>query len=319
MLHAFTCLEQRQCHQIPLAEVVEQLQDSQARLWLEGTQLTDDEWEFLTTHFPFHPLAIEDARQQGQRPKMDVYDDYLFVSAHYWSATQESTVEMDIFLGKNYLIVLSAVEEPDSPLLTTRTRWERHPERLSHEIAFLFYALLDAIVDSYFPILDRFADEIEELETMIYAASLQLNITDALRLKKRLMVLRQAVTPLRDIVNQLLRIEDDILPASLRLYFQDIFDHTLRLTEQIDMHRDILSGAFDALVAQNGNRLNQVMKTMTALSTILMTVALISGIYGMNFDNMPELHHHNGYFWALGAMATSAGVMGLYFKKIGWI
>ena len=204
MLNAYICLEQKECCSVALTEVAAHLADPKTRLWIEGNDLTEEEWTFLATNFPFHPLALEDARQQGQRPKVDVYDSYLFASLRYWSLSEQKTVELDIFLGKNYLIVLQEALEyevanaknSDSPIQTTRTRWEKHPDRLPHEMAFLFYILLDATVDTYFPVLDQIADEIEDLETAIYDVSNQVDITDALRLKKRLMVIRQSMTPL---------------------------------------------------------------------------------------------------------------------------
>jgi magnesium transporter len=298
-------------------------------LWVDVSAPTDADWATLTDAFRFHPLALEDARKQNQRAKIDAYDRYLFLTLRAWVGTRgatddltDATQEVDIFLGPNYLVTVHAGDCP--PVEETRRRWERHPEQLREardNPAFLLYLLLDAVVDDYFPAMDSLDTEIDALETAIYSPTpdAAVDLAPALALKKRLLLLRQAVSPMRDVVNQLLRVDDAALvPAATRVYLQDVYDHTLRLVEQVDLHRDILGGVIDAMMAQTNNRLNQVMKTLTGISTILMSAALISGIYGMNFKHMPELETRYGYYAALGAMVAVAGGLAVYFRRIKW-
>jgi magnesium transporter len=292
-------------------------------LWVDVAEPTDEDWGTLGDAFGFHPLAVEDAQKQNQRPKIDSYDDYLFLTARAWTGITgptddvgDATREVDIFLGPNYLVTIH--DAPCDTLAEMRRRWERHAGQYPNEPAFLLYVLLDAIVDDYFPAMDAVDDEIDDLETGAYDPRVEPDLKPALRLKKHLLLMRQSIAPLRDVLNQLLRADQPLIPPATRLYLQDVYDHALRLTEQIDLHRDILAGVLDALMAQTNNRMNQVMKTLTAVSTILMSAALISGIYGMNFEFMPELRWRYGYFYALGTMFAVGGGLAAYFRRIGW-
>jgi magnesium transporter len=197
--------------------------------------------------------------------------------------------------------------------------------RLPRTPDLLLHTLLDTIVDAMFPVMDRIDEQIDDIETQVYSAAAgtagqqkPLDLVPALRFKKQLLLLRQTVAPLRDILNELLRMEEPLIQREMHAYFQDVYDHTLRLLEQIDLHRDIVGGVMDAIVAQTNNRLNQVMKTLTVISTMLMSASLIAGIYGMNFRNMPELQWQYGYFGALGLMVTVVALLAVYFKRIGW-
>lgn len=293
-------------------------------LWIDVSKPSDDDWALLEQAFAFHPLALEDARKQSQRPKVDTYEGYLFLSVHAWSARETPTEigevltqELDIFLGPNYLVTIH--NEVSGPIQETRRRLQQNPAHLRREPGFLLYLLLDALVDEYFPVMDALDAEIDRVELTVYESQELPDFKPALLLKKRLLLLRQAVSPLRDVVNQLLRTDNPaLLSPATQVFYQDVYDHTLRLVEQVDLHRDIMGGVMDVLMSQTSNRLNQVMKTLTAISTILMSAALIAGIYGMNFKRMPELEWPNGYFLALGLMGALAGGLALYFKKIRW-
>lgn len=312
--------------------------NSKTALWVDINDPAEDDWKMLEDRFNFHSLAIEDAQNQNQRAKLDAYNGYLFLSVRAWSPPvqpigvensqtaadveqpDDMTQEIDMFLGPQYLVTVHTTTIP--AVAETRRRATRLPEGTANSAAHLMHLLLDAIVDDYFPAMDAIDADMDELEAQVYEASGGTNAIDmkpALKLKKRLLVLRQAVTPMRDVLNQFLRTDDpSLLPPELRVFYQDVYDHTLRLSEQIDLHRDILNGIMDAIMAQSSNRLNQVVKTMTGVSTVLMTVTLISSIYGMNFENMPELHWRYGYFLALGTMATVGLSVAAFFKRIGW-
>ena len=293
-------------------------------LWVDVSSPTNDDWKTLEEEFGFHPLAMEDAQKQNQRPKLDSYAGYLFLSVHAWAGPAKPTDdleavthEIDIFLGPTYLVTIH--NEANAQIAETRRRLQQNPEHLRSEPGFLLYLLLDALVDEYFPAMDELDAEIDAVEMAIYESNEVPDFKPAVLLKKRLLLLRQAVSPLRDVVNQVLRIDNPtLISPETRVFYQDVYDHTLRLVEQVDLHRDIMGGVIDVLMSQTSNRLNQVMKTLTGISTILMSAALIAGIYGMNFKNMPELNWQNGYFMSLGLMAVMATTLTLYFKKIKW-
>jgi magnesium transporter len=303
-------------------------------LWVDVSAPTEADYQFLAQTFGFHPLAIEDARNRNQRAKVDPYDGYLFLSIRAWTGEtaatddlNDATNEIDIFLGPNYIVTIH--DEPCNDLQETRRRWEKHPERMPEaqgNPAYLLYVLLDAVVDDYFPAVDAMDAEIDRIEMAVYAPEEagrrqpdEIDLKPALRMKKHLLLLRQTIAPMRDVLNELLRTNDPrLIPASLRIYLQDVYDHTLRLVEQVDLHRDILSGVMDAIMAQTSNRLNQTMKKMTGWSIILMSDALIAGIYGMNFKNMPELLKPYGYFWTLAGMAALTVFFILRFRHIKW-
>jgi magnesium transporter len=291
--------------------------------WVDIMEPTEEDWRWLVDTFGFHPLAIEDAQQQNQRAKADDYESYFYLSVRHWTGFKkdansipETSDEIDAFLGENYLVTIHKKECP--PIAEMRRRWERHPQRIPKEPSFLLYVLLDAVVDGYFPAVDVLTDAIEELEDTVYEDSAQLDIKPALALKKNALLLRQTLSPIRDLLNQFLRTDQPLIAPATRVYYLDVYDHVLRLVEQVDLQRDILSGTLDAVMAQTSNRLNKVMKTMTGISTILMSAALIAGIYGMNFENMPELHTHYGYFFTLAAMAAVSLGLALFFRRIKW-
>ncbi len=333
------CNGQAMRKDIPLAEAMtwNSTEGTQGKsvLWVDVVTPTNEDWTTLGDTFGFHPLAIEDAQGRAERAKMDIYEpedsakSYAFLSIRAWgggrSATDDivdATQEIDVFLGQHYIVT---IHDGSCPSLShVRERWHRNSDQstLSRETpGFLLYRILDAVVDDCFPAMDEIDSEIDKVETVIYdddADNDSVNLKVALRLKKRLLLLRQTVSPLRDLINQILRTDSPLLPPSLHVYFQDVYDHALRLVEQVDLHRDILTGALDALMAQTGNRLNQVMKKMTGISTILMSAALISGIYGMNFQNIPELKAHDGYYLALGGMVLVAGILWGIFRAIRW-
>jgi magnesium transporter len=190
---------------------------------------------------------------------------------------------------------------------------------MPEEPAFLLYVLLDTVVDGYFPVMDALDQAIDEMEDAAFDPTTVADLGPALQLKRRLLLLRQTLAPMRDLANSLLRADLDLIPDSTRVYFQDVYDHTLRLLEQVDLHRDVLTGALEAQLAQTSNHLNQIMKNLTSVAAILMTLSLVAGIYGMNFHHMPELEWQYGYFGVLGAMAAIAVGLVAYFRKIKWL
>jgi magnesium transporter len=178
--------------------------------------------------------------------------------------------------------------------------------------------LLDAAVDDYFPALDSIQDDVDDLEERVYAGA-KLDVGSAVRLRRKLLEMRRQVTPIRDVVNGLLRRDTPVIQHDTRAYLQDVYDHALRVLESIDLNRDILTSIMDAQLSVQSNRLNEVMKNMTSIATVLMAMALITGVYGMNFKHMPELEWKYGYFWVIGLLVfVFFGGLGVA-NKIGWL
>jgi len=290
-------------------------------LWLDVTAAEQQDWDILEATFGFHPLALEDAKKQNQRPKVDQYPDHLFMSiptvSNMRAPGELEAIELDIFLGCNYIVTIS---DRSLPVLQEIAKQCTSAHQPPPSAATLLYTILDTIVDDYFPAMDTLDTAIDVLEARAFTPGDPVPISETVKIKRDLIVLRRALAPMRDVINHILRTSDtQLIPASLMPYFHDVYDHTLRLVETIDLHRDLLTGVVDIILAQTSNQLNQVMKTMTAISTILMGCALIAGIYGMNFKHMPELDWKFGYAFCIGLMLTATTGLVWYFKRLRWL
>ncbi len=197
-------------------------------------------------------------------------------------------------------------------------RWHQYPEQVGDRPCQLLANLIDEVVDDYYPVLDRLEDDIDAMETRIFSDEPP-SSQEMLVFKRRMLDLRRNATPLRDIVNSLLRRDITTIPMDDKPLFQDLYDHALRLIERVDMNRDLLGDLLDARLGVISNNMNQIMKVLTVVSTILMSISLISGIYGMNFDSMPELHWRYGYPLVLGSMAVIVAFELWIFRRIGWL
>ncbi|HEX2036616.1 MAG TPA: magnesium/cobalt transporter CorA [Chloroflexota bacterium] len=314
-------------------EIGELLRKPDRYLWLDLTAPTADELQLIAEEFSLHPLAVEDAAKHSQRPKIEGYENfYLMVvfaieqskAAAPGSAADEnglSVHEIDLFIGERFLI--SVHESPLPYFEEIADRW-RHNQRVIDEgIGVLVYTILDGIVDAYFPILDEVVEEIEAVEEALFAEETRgrrtYEVRDLFLIKKQLLQIRRVVAPERDALLVLARQEVPLFDRKVALYFQDVYDHVVRLTEAIDVYQELLTNVLDSYLAVISNNLNQVMKTLTALTVILMVPTLIAGIYGMNFDHMPELRWQYGYPVALGVMVLSGFLLFLFFRRRGWI
>ncbi len=353
-LHYFSEDDQA-ARDIPSAQISDMLDTGKGTLWLDIAEMDDDEARLLEAEFHFHPLALEDLTQPGQRPKVVEYDGYVFVVAHEWQPAPERgnleepcvrrSAELHMFTGRNY--VVSVHSGTSEALKTARTRWERAKDLRSQGPYFLLYYILDSLVDDYYPAMDAYDERIDLLEQMVLKpvgeqealfkkatgpdTDTEKPLTVLLGLRRDLLEMRRYVAPLRDAVNVLLRHvegvqDDDHAEAARRTraralfaYYQDIYDHTIRVVDTIDTYRDLLSGTLDAHLAVASNRLNEIVKVLTSVSIILMTVAGVSGIYGMNFTHMPELQWRYGYPYALGLMGGLSALEWLYFKRRNWL
>lgn len=306
---------------VPLEDAMAAITRPDAFLWIDLRDPTEEELDALQEAFGFHPLAMEDVRKQGQRPKVDVYGTYLFLTVHSWEPGEETEHaiggELDMFLGDRYLVTVQ--QGGLGALAEARRRWERRPEMIPPEPSYLLYYLLDTVVDGYFPAMDQLDDAIDGLETSVFQSDGgDLDIAPALDLKRRLMHMRQSMVPLRDLLNELLRTDAPLVAPGTRVYLQDVYDHTLRLVEQVDLHRDMLNGVMEAVLAQVSNRMNRVMKTLTVVSTVLMASSLVTGYYGMNFT-FAESSWRMGPGFAILLMGTTSVVLLSFFRRIRWL
>lgn len=292
-------------------------------LWLDLQSPAEEELVRLGKEFHLHPLAIEDASHEHQRPKVEEYEQFYFVVFYTVSLNKETqelhTSEIDMFLGENYLITVH--EKPLRELEEVEQRWTRNVKQLEWGIGVLLYTMLDAIVDRYFPIVDELVDQVEELEDHLFTRDILQNTftQQLLQLKKQFLTLRRIATPERDVLNVLTNRDNPLFDEHTTIYFRDVYDHITRLADTVDLYRDQLSTTMDANLSLASNDLNKVMRTLTGASIILMVDSLLAGIWGMNFVNIPELHLQYGYFSALALMALLSLLLILFFKHLKWL
>jgi magnesium transporter len=289
-------------------------------VWVDVTDPTPEEVERIGKEFQFHPLALEDVLTTEIRPKLDQYDGYNFI-VFFGLTRHEGTCfshETDIFVGKNYMVTFH-----DSALkvvVETAERWRANVATMgTHSTGFLLYSLLDSLVDGYFPVLDEIAESAEGLEETILVAGQPALQAEILKLRRDLLMIRRVAGPERDVMNVLVRRDPPLFSREEIVYFQDVYDHLLRITDTVDIYRDMLSSVLDANLSMISYTLNVVVKRLTASSIILMSITLVAGIYGMNFVFMPELNWRLGYPLALGLMALIGIVEVTLFKRIDWL
>jgi magnesium transporter len=289
-------------------------------VWVDVPDPTSEDFEELAKEFGFHPLSIEDCQNEHQRPKVEEFQGYYFIvlyEAELVLGRRLELRELNIFLGKNYLVTVHS--QPIHAVDVAERLWSEWTDLAERGTGLLAYLLIDTIVDNYMPLLDALSDRMDELEDQIFGDFKPEALEEIFRIKKELLFLRRSVTPLRDVFNTLLRREQQIFSRETHVYFQDVFDHLIRVADTIDTLRELLGATMDAYLSVSGNRMNMVMKRLTSISTILMSVTLVAGIYGMNFDFMPELKWRFGYVGALGSMVAIGIAIYLYFRKIKWL
>lgn len=302
-----------------LSQISDYLDDPKALVWLDIESPDEAETALLRDEFGFHPLAIEDAVRDHERPKVDTYDGYyllIFYAARYNDDEQIALQSLNLFVGANYLV--SIRRGPIGEVEQTMARWHAPSAPIGQSATRLLHALLDAIVDDYFTLMDKVVDQVEDLEDMIFGRFREEAIQDIFRLKKALLLLRRVVAPERDVLSALLRQEALIFQGPEFAYMQDVYDHLVRVTDSIDTYRDLLSSALDSYLSLQSNQLNQLVKVLTLASIILMACSLIAGIYGMNFAYMPELRWRYGYAYSLVLMLGVSLGLALLFKSRKW-
>jgi len=290
--------------------------------WVDVQKPTEKDMQFLEDHFSFHPLAIEDCMTTIQRPKIDTYENYLFIVLHAATLSQHkdkaTSLELDSFIGENFVVTVHL-----KPIPSVYGTWERCIKNsgiASRGAAYLFYFLSDALVDNYFPILEKLDKEIQKTEDAVFKNSNSATLNKIFDLKENVLTLRRILGPQRETMNFIARgTYEPIIPRKLSIYFRDVSDLLARITDNLDTYRDMLTSALDGYMSASSNKLNEIMKVLTIIATIMMPLTLISGIYGMNFRFMPEIEWRYGYFIIIAIMLGIACGMLLYFKKKKWL
>lgn len=315
-------------------------------LWVDMNNPTEQEEETILIHFYlFHHLAVEDCQRErlepeegDHYPKVEDYRDYLFVifnpvdlpveSAEYvWEGEEDEedklisirfpTRQINTFLGKSFLVTHHY--EPSAAIAYAQQLCLRSPHMLERGPDYLFHIIIDQIVDNYTPLMDYYDDLINSMEISIFQNPHSTILSRILSMKKGIQQLRKITTYQREILNRLARGEFSLIATEEMFYYRNVYDHLVRIVDLTETYRDLINGLMEAYLSVTSNKLNEIMKVLTILSTIIMPLTLITGIYGMNFDFMPELRWKYGYAVVWGAFAAISGGMVFFFRRRGWI
>ena len=272
--------------------------------------------------FGLHPLVAEDIASTGQRPKMEDFDDYIFVVLRMLRfddrENETRTEQISIILGADF--VVSFQEREGDVFDTIRERLRNNKGRIRKQGAdYLAYTLIDAIVDNYFIVLEKLGEIIEEVEDKLVANPTSETLQTIHDLKREMIFLRKSVWPLREVINRLERSESPLIHKSTWVYLRDVYDHTIQVMDAVETFRDMLSGMLDIYLSSVSNRMNEVMKVLTVIATIFIPLTFLAGIYGMNFRYMPELEQAWSYPAVLILMLVIALVMIVYFRRKKWM
>jgi magnesium transporter len=278
--------------------------------------------EKIGRHFNIHPLILEDILNTGQRPKMEDFEDYIFVVVkmiYYDEKDNEIKAEqLSLLIGPNFVISLQ--EKEGDVFDPVRDRIRKAKGRIRKMKAdYLAYALLDTIVDHYFVVLEKLGEKIEDMEEELVTNPTPETLQTIHTLKRDLISLRKSIWPLREVVNNMERGESSLINESTGIYLRDVYDHTIQVIDTIETFRDMVSGMLDIYLSSISNKMNEVMKVLTIIATIFIPLTFIAGLYGMNFKYIPELEWHWGYPVLLFVMAGIGFLMLVYFRRKRWL
>jgi magnesium transporter len=308
---------------VTVDQLPELLKDESVVIWIDMESPTEKDEQVLLDVFEFHPLTVEDCRENRHYPKVEEFPGYIYFIVHGVCADTSpdrfNTIELDGFLGSNYVITyhhdfFRSIDDVKQLLSTSPVGCQRGPAFLAHQI-------LDRVVDYYSPVLDDFDDRIDRLESEIFASKRPNNeiLSQIMDLKRSVLRLRRISVKQMDVVLRMSRGEFELIPEEMRPFYRDIHDHLVRVTDLAESYRDLISGSLEAYLSVVSNRMNEIMKVLTIFSAIMLPLTFIAGVYGMNFDHMPELHSRYGYYATWTIMITLAVAMLIFFWRRGWI
>jgi magnesium transporter len=314
----------RKLGDISVADISEHVTRPECFVWVALFDPTRQEIDEMAAEFGLHPLAVDDARKGHQRPKIEEYDDSLFAVLHTVEASPDDPAapltsgEVDIFVGRNY--ILSVRHRTQKGFTDVRARCEREPELLRHGSGFVLYALMDTVVDRYFPILDTMESELEQIEERIFVPNAaRSNIESLYALKQKLMVLKHAVDPLMEATGKLYGGRVPLVCTGMQEYFRDVYDHLHRIHATIEGIREMLATAIQVNLGMISLSENEVTKKLAAWAAIIAVPTMVAGIYGMNFKHMPELDWEYGYALAIAMMVVTDIWLYVSFRKARWL
>lgn len=288
--------------------------------WIDLQKQDEAQLNVLAQYFPFHPLTLEDCSHFDQRPKLESYGEYLFLVTHGFRLTSSAsdpleTLELHTFIGKSYIVTVHL--EPISALEAVWNRVRLDGGLFRRGTDFVSYLVADAIVDSFFPLLDDIAEQVEDVEDQVLAGNQTVEMADIFRLKRLLVQLRKVLSPQRDVFALLAKRGDGRIDQQTAVYFRDVYDHVLRIHDWIEGTRDLLGNALDAYLWSASQRTNEIMKRLTLLSAIFMPLSFITGFWGQNFEGLPFKSN-----WIMEGMLTSCVAipvaMIFYFRRSKW-
>ncbi len=312
--------EGRKLADMDIDQISDYLKDPACFVWVALRDATPAELDKMRLEFDLHPLAIEDANHGHQRPKLEEYGDSLFAVVHLLEMAHGGVAvgEVNIFVGGNF--ILSVRNRTDQHLLGVRERCEREPEALKQGSGFVLYALMDAVVDRYFPIVDSLESDLEGIEERIFdRGAARFNIERLYGLKRRVTVVKHAVAPLMEAVSKLASGRAPPVSSSSRHYFRDVYDHLARINAHLDTLRDTIGTAIQVSLSSVAIEQNDVAKRLAAWAGIFAVATAFAGIWGMNFESMPELKWVYGYPLALTLIFGAMGFLFFRFRRLGWL
>ena len=313
-------IEVRNCHSVE--EVTTIASDTERRHWIDIQGLRDVQFiQAVTRAFAIHDLALADAINVPQRPKFEPYEGHLFFIGKMFRVVEGGytiSEQISLFLKSNVLITVQETHGDVFDPVRARLRDSQFQIRHS-SVAYLTYALIDTMIDAVYPVIDIMGDQLEATENHITDNPIPEDFTRLHGVKRELLHLSRALRPQREAVNALLRSESPIVDEKARFYLRDTYDHAVHSLETVEAYRDLTGELTDLYLSVVSNRMNEIMKVLTMISTIFIPLSFLAGIYGMNFHYMPELDQHWGYPALLGIMAAIAAGMIFYFRKKGWL
>jgi magnesium transporter len=306
-------------------EDILEFRDTPSVTWINIEGLHDVELlRSLGQAFGFHPLTLEDVLNCGQRPKLESYGPYHFMVLKSLRLREELEMEqISFFLSGNYVITLQEIPGDSFEAVRQRIRQGKGLIRKAGP-DYLAYALIDALIDEFFPVLETYGERIEELESDLVLRPSPSYLRTVYRIKRELLVLRRTAWPEREVINALQRDDSQLIHPETQVFLRDAYDHTVQVIDMIETYRDLAAGMLDVYLSSTSNRMNEIMKVLTVISTIFIPLNFIAGVYGMNFDpqrspyNMPELEWRFGYPVVLSLMASVAIGLILFFRNKGW-
>ncbi len=294
--------------------------------WIDLSAQDEARLEVLRTSFGFHPLAIEDCAHFDQRPKVEEYEDHLFIVTQAFDCDGASianlkVLELHTFLGRNYLVTVHS--EGIDALDAVWKRTSADGSLLRRGVDFLYYLIADHMVDGNFPILDLATEELEILEEQVLANPQRDNLSRIFALKHQLVSMRKVLSPQRDVLGALTKLDHPLISERTLHYFRDVYDHLMRLTESIEANRDLLGNALEAYLSSVSQRTNEIMKYLTIMSAVFLPLAFVVGFFGQNFQNLIGIRdwvQADALMWGMVSMCvTIPVVMIIWFKRKGWI